>query len=145
VKEFRVAFSKIKNNKNHYCCERCQWDSYKKRIMSDEHKKINSEKMIGDKHYRWKGGRRIQLGYILIYKPDHPHCGKTKGVLEHRLVMENFLGRYLKPDEIVHHTNGIRDDNRIENLELFLNNSKHQKQHHKFIKKWGKNAKLCNI
>lgn len=66
----------------------------------------------------WKGGRSRNHDYILIYKPDHPHTNFLGYVREHRLVMEEFLGRYLKPTEIVHHKNGIKTDNRIENLEL---------------------------
>jgi hypothetical protein len=56
-------------------------------------------------------------GYVLAYAPDHP-CATNRGyVYEHRLVMERELGRFLRRDEHVHHRNGKRWDNRIENLE----------------------------
>lgn len=67
-------------------------------------------------------------GYVLIYIPDHPksHNGY---VYEHILIMENFLGRYLIDSEIVHHDNGIRNDNRKENLVLCKNNKEHLRIH----------------
>ena len=79
----------------------------------------NSPYKPGKKHIFWKGGiiRGKEHGYVYIYKSKHPHrIGNY--VKEHRLVMEKCLGRYLEPSEAVHHRNGIKDDNRIENLEL---------------------------
>jgi hypothetical protein len=68
----------------------------------------------------WKGGRTKQKnGYIVILAKDHPFADRLGRIPEHRLVMEGKLGRYLKRDEEVHHKNGIRDDNRPENLELW--------------------------
>ena len=73
----------------------------------------------GPKHENWKGGRLIsQHGYILIHQPNHPLAMQRGYVAEHRLVMEKYLGKILKRTEQVHHKNGIRTDNRIENLEL---------------------------
>jgi len=84
----------------------------------------------GNKNPRWKGGRKKQSdGYILIYKPNHPFADKKGYVLEHRLVMEKHLGRHLKPEEVVHHINGIKNDNRPKNLKLFPNFIEHNKFH----------------
>jgi hypothetical protein len=67
----------------------------------------------------WKGGRRVEGGYVLIYQPDHPKS-KTNGyVREHVLVMENKIGRSLVRQENVHHINGDKQDNRPVNLELW--------------------------
>jgi hypothetical protein len=82
-----------------------------------------------EKNYFWKGGRRIdEDGYVLVKSPGHPHATKAGYVREHRLVMEKALGRYLRRNEVVHHRNKDKQDNRIENLELFATNGAHLKQ-----------------
>lgn len=72
----------------------------------------------------WKGGKkRTEQGYIYVLaSPDHPIRGRKNGrrryITEHRLMMERHLGRHLNDWEKVHHKNAVKDDNRIENLEL---------------------------
>ena len=66
----------------------------------------------------WKGGRARIMGYIMIRIDDHPNATNRGYVMEHRLVVEKSLGRYLRRDEVVHHINGKKTDNRLENLEL---------------------------
>jgi hypothetical protein len=65
------------------------------------------------------GQTRHKAGYVMVLAPDHPRAGSSRYVFEHILVMEEILGRYLLPAESVHHRNGLRDDNRPENLELW--------------------------
>lgn len=73
-----------------------------------------------EKNHLWRGGIvRNSNGYVKLYAPDHPHVKTQRYICEHRLVMEKHLGRYLLPFENVHHKNGIKNDNRIENLELW--------------------------
>jgi hypothetical protein len=74
----------------------------------------------GASNKNWQGGRTVhKRGYVMLRAPEHPRAGGGKYVFEHILVLEQQLGRYLLPEETVHHLNGVRDDNRPENLELW--------------------------
>lgn len=67
---------------------------------------------------RYTGRVLTHDGYVWILTPDHPRAFNGRYVPEHWLVMEESLGRYLTKEESVHHINGDRADNRIENLQL---------------------------
>jgi len=67
-----------------------------------------------------RGGRIIdRFGYVQVWAKDHPNCKSSGYVHEHRIVMSKHLGRPLLKGENIHHINGDRSDNRIENLELW--------------------------
>jgi hypothetical protein len=70
----------------------------------------------------WKGGRTThRAGYVLLRSPGHPRATPDRPyAFEHILVMEQTLGRYLHRTETVHHRNGVKDDNRPGNLELWV-------------------------
>ncbi len=81
---------------------------------------------VASNNPNWRGGVKYNDGYRIIRIPntdryypmaqkDSKYCGH---IMEHRLVVARHLGRCLSPWEVVHHKNGIRDDNRLENLEL---------------------------
>jgi hypothetical protein len=72
-------------------------------------------------HGCWRGGlTHTEEGYAREYAPDHPRANLGRYVLQHHLVMERMLGRLLVAGENVHHRNGVRDDNRPSNLELWV-------------------------
>ena len=80
-----------------------------RRSMAESHSK--------ELHYRWNGGRfSHKQGYIYVSVDKHPRASKRGYVFEHILIVEKQLGRYLRKDETVHHLNGVKTDNRIENL-----------------------------
>jgi len=93
--------------------------------------------LVGERNPRWKGGvRQGDDGYRYITVPeDHKfismagrvfiHSKHRYYIAEHRLVVAEHLSRPLLKSELVHHKNGIRDDNRIENLELMAHKQEH--------------------
>jgi len=89
---------------------------------SEESKLKQSEALKGSKCYLWRGGVTGSCGYILVTK-DNGY------IMEHRFVMEEYLGRKLTEHEVVHHINFNKKDNRMENLMLFATHSKHMKFH----------------
>jgi len=109
-----VAMPRNGKNKGKYYGKFCS-----KRCSTKYLSKIGIINNKGENSSRWNGGRCIvRGGYIDIFKPDHPFARGGKYVKEHRLVMEKRIGRFLSQKEQVHHINGIKDDNRIENLKL---------------------------
>lgn len=99
--------------------ERCQ-DCNKLISIYTQTKLCKSCGKKGERHPLWRGGTLTNSdGYRLVKKSGHPNASKSGYVLEHVLVMSERLGRPLLPGENVHHINGVRDDNRTENLELW--------------------------
>lgn len=85
---------------------------------------------VGEGNPKWRGGFYVMGGYRYVKAlGDHPHAGADGYMREHRLVMEQHLGRVLDPEECVHHRNHNKLDNRIENLELMPSWAEHQRRH----------------
>lgn len=96
-----------------------------------------ASKRRGADHPMWRGGRLVlRSGYVRVQIPD----GRV--LLEHRWVMEQKIGRPLLRNEVVHHINGVRHDNRVENLRL-LKANEHQGHHHKGTRRAPLNCCVC--
>jgi len=112
-----------------YCSRRCHGLAVL--CSKKNRKKCIENHVFGKNHPNWKGGKRKHTeGYIEIKVKDHPYANSNGYVMEHRYIMEQHIGRYLKREESIHHINGNKTDNRIENLELFSNNSEHTHKYH---------------
>ena len=109
-------------------------------IFSKERNRLVAIGLKGNKN-NWQGGRVVtSSGYVAIRKPEHPFAWKGSGyIFEHRLVMEQKLGRFLNKNEVVHHIDENKKNNSIDNLEI-LDRGKHI-IFHKF--KYGKISVPC--
>jgi hypothetical protein len=98
--------------------------------QSDEAKRKISDAKKGCllKPSEYGGHVKNRSGYLYVYNPTHPHCSVDGYVMEHRLVIEAALGRYLKRDEVVHHINENKKDNRLENL-MVMTPDEHMRLH----------------
>lgn len=117
---------KARNARTVRKCDQCgaEYRGYDKRrrFCSKECAYAHARQVRGAQRASWRGGRTIskQHGYVWARAEGHPRAKpRSPYVLEHILVMEQTIGRYLLPFERVHHRNGRRDDNRPENLELW--------------------------
>ena len=102
-------------NKKHTAKGLCQMH-YRRMEVHGDVNKIARKEVTGKSEYKNVDG------YIWTYLPDHPNATKQGVIAQHRLVMAEHLGRPLEKHENVHHKNGNRTDNRLENLELWSTN-----------------------
>lgn len=111
-------------------------ESQKGHTLSEESRRkiseansCNYDGMNGYGHTKAHGS-----GYVLVYVPKHPHAHADGYVMFHTVLMERAIGRYLTENEVVHHINHNRKDNRLENLMLMDKKehmSMHMKERHK--------------
>ena len=124
------------------------WEGYRNKspynigkVFSVTHKEKMSIKKMGSKNNMWNGGKYINYrGYVHIYSPNHPNRDSRNYVPEHRLKIEKKIGRYLLPNEVVHHKNENPSDNRLSNLKL-MTKGDHQRLHIALKMKRRKNEK----
>jgi hypothetical protein len=85
----------------------------------------------GSTNPAFKNGHKVRKdGYILTLMPSHPFVSVDGYVLEHRLIMEKHLGRYLLPTEVIHHIDNNHSNNILDNLKLFNSQSDHIRYGH---------------
>jgi len=125
-KKCKYCGKSYKGQGKNFCSWSCRSKAYRhsektKRKISEAHKKIKHPKLLkwgkehppkGKNNPMWKGGKSIRNGYIWL---------NMNKMLEHRFIMEKYLGRKLKSYEEIHHLNGIKTDNHLENLIIVIN------------------------
>jgi HNH endonuclease len=133
-KEFQVKPVFVRKGGAKYCSRPCYNSTLKGRTTTLKGQKFLNRR--GKNNVNWKNGTYEKGGYVLVYQPYHPRCPKNKRYIkEHVLVAEQALNRFLTPDETIHHLDEVRDNNKIENLYLFPNQTEHKKYHANI--RWG--------
>jgi hypothetical protein len=99
-----------------------------RKTFSLDHRRKLSKSL--EKHPLWKGGIVIHNGYRMIKMPSHPYCRKSGYIMEHRIIMEKKIGRYLMPNEKVHHNDENKSNNDPSNLKLNTTNVIHLRRFH---------------
>lgn len=84
---------------------------------------------------KWGTGRKTANGYQIIKMIDHPYSDKNGYVYEHRLIVEKSIGRYLLPDERIHHIDGDKTNNNIDNLQI-TSHREHRRKHKNPTANW---------
>lgn len=110
----KFAPNKLGNTLTPMQCEKIRRMNTGRTLSGETKNKMSEAKKI---HVAGHSKVRVD-GYVSTYYPDHPDSNAEGYVMEHRLVYEKYLGRRIAKEEVVHHKNKQRDDNRIENLEL---------------------------
>ena len=126
-----MSYNKGKDNPMYGVCRKGHGLGRNLSEETKEKMRQSSPRLKGEESINWKGGQKADgNGYILIWKPSHPRTMKAGYVRRSHLVAEEMLGRFLYPEEITHHKNGIVDDDRPENIEV-TTQSKHASLHNK--------------
>lgn len=100
--------------------------------LKDRPRRIRRTKSTGETT------RITRWGYVERYAPRHPLANTSGYILDHRLVMEKKLGRPLRPNEVVHHIDGNKQNNTPSNLALFESRGQHLKYGHRLNDVWKK-------
>lgn len=134
-KTIEVPPNRFQNGRRRYCSNPCRWRGRppQKRLgirHTDESRALMSMKAkkryVREEASQWKGGRYTAKGYVHVLIATLPEASqkmaremapKKNYIQEHRIIMAMHLGRPITKDEVVHHINGVKTDNRPENLE----------------------------